>query len=126
MEQKLNFTLQECLSSPPVFIGQHEAQSLVFCIVICTPFVFFPFGHRIVFPFYDLWLLMTSLVSSNFSSRFSTFYINELILSPTVALRQENSFKEQCAQNCLLLIQHARKVIFLNIFPTESRIHVNQ
>ena len=87
MEQEL-LILPEHLSSPPVLSGFFVAQSLVFCVVFCrSVFVLFPFAivfwnifecgikcHPITLTqpqycqsFFDLGLMVTSLISSNFS-----------------------------------------------------------
>ena len=67
MEQEL-FTNQEHLSSPPVFSGVRNTQSLVFYLVFCRSFVVllscFLFNPLYWLSFLDLWLLITPLVSS--------------------------------------------------------------
>jgi hypothetical protein len=60
-------TLPEYLSSPTVFNGVHVARSLVFCVVFCKMlFVLlsFFFWPLYCLSFFDLRLLITSLVSS--------------------------------------------------------------
>ena len=67
MEQEL-FTNQEHLSSPPVFSGVRNTQSLVFCLVFCRSFVvllsFCLFNPLYWLSFLDFWLLITPLVYS--------------------------------------------------------------
>jgi hypothetical protein len=70
VEQEL-FTNQEHLSSPPVFSGVRNTQSLVFCLVFCRSFVvllsFCLFNPLYWLSFLDFWLLITPLVSSKIS-----------------------------------------------------------
>ena len=66
MEQEL-LTHPEHLSSPPVFSEIRVAQSLDFCVVFCRSlFVFFVWPLYFM-SFFNLQLLVTPLVSSNFS-----------------------------------------------------------
>ena len=66
------FSLPEHPSSPPVFCGVCVARSLVLCVMFCRSlfvllsFFFWPLCCLF---FFNLWLLITSLVSSNFSYR---------------------------------------------------------
>ena len=58
----------EYTSSTPVYSRVHVAQSLVFCVVFCTLlFVILSFFWPYCFSFFDLQLMMTPLVFSNFS-----------------------------------------------------------
>ena len=63
-------TIPEHMSLPPVFSGVRAARSYVFCVVICRSF--FVLLSFFVYPLcclsvFDLRLLITSLVSANFS-----------------------------------------------------------
>jgi hypothetical protein len=77
VEQEL-FTIPEHLSSPPVFSGVRVVRSLVFCVVFCIVVVrYLSFCHCLFWSlcclfFFDLWILITLLVSS------SSFYVNYL------------------------------------------------
>ena len=69
VEQKL-FTLPEHLSSPPVFCEIRVVQSLFFCVVFYISFVplsFFTWSLHCLY-FFNLRLMITVLVSSNFFS----------------------------------------------------------
>ena len=59
VEQEL-LTLPEDPSSLLVFSGVHVAWSLVFCVAFCLSFFFWPLY---CLSFFDLWLLITPLVS---------------------------------------------------------------
>jgi hypothetical protein len=66
VEQEL-LTLLEHPSSPPVFSGVHVTQSLVLCLCFvdcCLSFVLWPLCCLF---FFDLWILITPLVSSHSS-----------------------------------------------------------
>ena len=66
VEQKLS-TLPKHLSSPPVLSGVRVTQSLVLYVCFvdrCLSFCTFSFGHCL---FFDIWILITPLVSSNSS-----------------------------------------------------------
>jgi hypothetical protein len=57
------------LSSPPVFSGFRVTPSLVLYVCFvdrCLFFCIFPFGHCVVY-FFDIWILIAPLVSSNSS-----------------------------------------------------------
>jgi len=56
------FTLPQHMSSPPVFSGVRVARSLVFCVIFCR---FFVWPLRCLT--FDIRLLVTPLVSSNFT-----------------------------------------------------------
>ena len=67
VEQEL-LTLPEHLSSPPLFSGVRVTRSLVLYVCFvhhCSSFCLFSFGHCVVF--FDIWILITPLVSSNSS-----------------------------------------------------------
>jgi hypothetical protein len=72
--QALLLTLSGHLSSPPIFSGVRIARPLVFCVMFCRS-LFVPLVvllKQICWPlrclsFFDLRLLITTLVSSNFS-----------------------------------------------------------
>ena len=67
MEQELP-TLPENLSSLLVFSGFHVTRSLVLCVMFCRSlFVLFFWPLRCL-SFFDLEILITPLVSSNYSS----------------------------------------------------------
>ena len=69
VEQELR-TLPEHLSSPPVFSWVRVTQSLVLCVCFvdrCLSCCFFLFGHWCCMCFFNLRILITPLVSSNFS-----------------------------------------------------------
>ena len=55
-------------TSPLFFSGVRVARSLVFCVVFCKSlFVLFSLDHCIVCTSFNLWLLITPLISSNYS-----------------------------------------------------------
>ena len=64
MKQEL-LTLPGNMDSRPVFSGVRVAQSLVFCVVYCGS-LFVHFFWSLHFISFDLRLLITPLVSSNF------------------------------------------------------------
>ena len=69
-EEKELLTLPEHRSSSPVFSGVRVTRSWVLCVCFvdrCCPFMRISFGHCCLF-FFDLWILITPLVSSNYSS----------------------------------------------------------
>ena len=69
VEQEL-LTIPEHLSSPPGFRGVRVTRSLVLCVCFvdcCLSFCTFSFGHCVVRYFFDIWILITPLVSSNSS-----------------------------------------------------------
>jgi hypothetical protein len=81
VEQEL-LTLPEHLSSPPAFSGVCVIRSLVLCVCFvdrCLSFFFWPLCCLF---FFDLRILITSLVSSNFSFRQSLnhFLLTNLII----------------------------------------------
>ena len=84
VEQKL-LTLLEHLSSPPVFSGVRVTRSLVLytCMFCRSLFVllYFFFWPLCYLSFFDLWILITYLVSS--SSSYLTFCILITLLSVT-------------------------------------------
>ena len=68
VEQEL-LTILVHLSSPPSYSGVLAAQTLVFCLVLYLRFfVFLSLSFRPLYclSFFNLWLLITTLVSSNF------------------------------------------------------------
>jgi hypothetical protein len=65
VEQEL-LTLPEYPSSPSVFSGVRVTRSLVLCVMFCRSFVFFFWPLCCLF-FFDIPILITSLVSSNSS-----------------------------------------------------------
>jgi hypothetical protein len=85
VEQEL-LTLPKCLSSPPVFSGVRVTRSLVLCLCFEDRrlfFCLFSFWPLCCLSF-DIWILITSLVSSNSSyktelSFFFSFSFNNVI-----------------------------------------------
>jgi hypothetical protein len=70
LEQEL-LTLLEHLSSLRIFSGVRVARSLVICAMFCRSFFCRSFspGHGVVLSYFKLRLLITSLISSNFSCK---------------------------------------------------------
>jgi hypothetical protein len=69
VEQELP-TLPEHMSLPPVFSAVRVARSFVFCVVFCRLWfvlLFFFYWPLCCLPFFDLRLLITPLVSLNYS-----------------------------------------------------------
>ena len=66
VEQEL-LILPEHLSSPPVFSGVNVTRSFVFCVVFCRLCLSSFFWSLYCLSFYDLQLLITLLIYSNFS-----------------------------------------------------------
>ena len=61
-------TLPEHMSSPPVFSGVRVTLSLVVCVMSCRSlFVFISSWPLCCLSFFNLWILITSLVSPNSS-----------------------------------------------------------
>ena len=69
-------TFHEHLSSPPVFSGVRVARSFIFCVMFCRSLfalLFFFFLLLCCLPFFDLLLLITPLVSSDY--HFGIFWL---------------------------------------------------
>jgi hypothetical protein len=81
-------TFHEHLSSPPVFSGVRVARSFIFCVMFCRSLfalLFFFFLLLCCLPFFDLLLLITPLVSSDY--HFGIFWLPlwYLLITPLVS-----------------------------------------
>ena len=96
VEQEL-LTILVLLSSPPSYSGVLAAQTLVFCLVLYLIFfVFLSLSFRPLYclSFLNLWLLITTLVSSNFSYIISsTLQNSSTLICVNMATNQDLRYK---------------------------------
>ena len=96
VEQEL-LTILVLLSFPPSYSGVLAAQTLVFCLVLYLIFfVFLSLSFRPLYclSFLNLWLLITTLVSSNFSYIISsTLQNSSTLICVNMATNQDLRYK---------------------------------
>ena len=98
MEQEL-LTLPEHLSSPPVFIGVGVNRSLASCVMFCSllfDLSFFCIWLLCCLTFFNLRILLTTLVSSNSSYYASTLFMRILQLHSQNKSNETFEYTKKC------------------------------
>ena len=82
------------MSSPNVLSGDRFTKSLIFCVVFCLAFFFFFFFLPLYcLSFFDLWILITSLVFLSSSSNLPVTYVFVCISIYTTSLGRSNDYR---------------------------------